>query len=81
MSPILSTVKLRVAALMRARDLTAYALARDSGGRISRRTAYRLANEEKAALYPEEIAALCDILGVEPGELFEYVPETKGKRK
>jgi DNA-binding Xre family transcriptional regulator len=67
----LSVVKLRVAALMRERDMTAYRLAADSGGRISQRTAYRLAGEEKAALYPEEIAALCDIFDVEPGELFE----------
>ena len=56
---------------MRERGMTAYRLAADSGGRISQRTAYRLADEEKAALYPEEIAALCDILGVEPGDLFD----------
>jgi DNA-binding Xre family transcriptional regulator len=70
-------VTLRIAALMQERGITAYALARDSHGRISRRTAYRLAAEEKAALYPEEIAALCDVLDVEPADLFEFKPGRK----
>jgi DNA-binding Xre family transcriptional regulator len=77
--PKLPTVKLKVADLMAARGMTAYRLAADSGGRISQRTAYRLANNEKAALYAEEIAALCDILEVTPGDLFEYAP-VKPKR-
>lgn len=70
--PRLSVVKLLVAELMEQRGITAYRLAADSGGRISQRTAYRLANQEKAALYPEEIAALCDILEVDPADLFEF---------
>jgi DNA-binding Xre family transcriptional regulator len=28
----------------------------------------------------ETLMALCDALEVEPGALFEYVPEKKGKR-
>jgi DNA-binding Xre family transcriptional regulator len=75
--PKLSTVTLRVPYLMDKAGITAYRLAADSGGRISRRTAYRLSRGEKAGLYPEEIAALCDVLDVQPGELFEV---TKGKR-
>lgn len=66
-----STVRLRVADLMEERGVTPYRLAAASGGRIAQRTAYRLANREKAALYPEEIAALCDVLGVGLAELFE----------
>lgn len=50
----------------------------ESAGRISQRSAYRIAEGGKAALYPDEIAALCDILHVEPGDLFERV--AKGKR-
>lgn len=52
--------------------ITAYALSRDSKGRIRQRTAYRLSKGDKAALYPDEIAALCDIFGVTPGELFDF---------
>ena len=52
--------------------------AAESAGRISQRSAYRIAEGGKAALYPDEIAALCDILHVEPGDLFERV--AKGKR-
>jgi len=78
--PKLSVVRLLVSDLMEKRGMTAYRLAKDSGGRIRQRTAYRLAQGEKAALYPEEIAALCDMLDVEPGDLFERVPEKRGKR-
>lgn len=52
--------------------MTAYRLAAVSEGRISQRTAYRLSKGEKAALYPDEIAALVDIFGLgDVGELFE----------
>jgi DNA-binding Xre family transcriptional regulator len=73
----LSVVTLRVPYLMEKAGITAYRLAADSAGRISRRSAYRLSTGEKAALYPDEIAALCDVLDVQPGELFDI---SKGKR-
>lgn len=58
--------------LLKARGMTPYRLAADSGGRIAQRTAYRIASGEKQALEPEEMAALCDALGVTPAELYEY---------
>ena len=72
-------MKLRVAELMAERGLTAYALARDSGGRISRSTAYRLMDGTKDVLRIEEIAALCEVLNVAPSDLFKQEP-VKGKR-
>ena len=70
--PKFSTVKLRVPDLMRQADMTAYRLAAESGGRISRRTAYRLSVGEKETLRLEELAALCDVFGLtNVGELFE----------
>lgn len=58
--------------LLKARGVTAYRLAAESGGRIPQRTAYRIASGEKQALEPAEMAALCDVLGVTPAELYEY---------
>ena len=71
-------MRLLVADLMKKRDITAHALYRDSGDRISRSTAYRLARGEKVSLRPEEIAALCDVLEVEPNDLFERQQAEKG---
>jgi DNA-binding Xre family transcriptional regulator len=63
---------------MAERNVTAYRLAADSGGRISQSTAYRLADGTKESLRLEEIAALCDVLEVDPGQLFEL--KRAGKR-
>lgn len=78
--PYISTVRLRVPELLTARDITAYALAKALDGRVSRSAIYRMAAGEKVALGLDEIAGLCDALDVEPGELFERVPEKKGRR-
>ncbi len=64
--------------LLAQRGLTAYRLAAQSGGRIAQRTAYRIAKGEKQALDPDEMAALCDVLGVTPADLFEYRPRKAG---
>jgi DNA-binding Xre family transcriptional regulator len=73
-----SSVELKVPELMKKQGVSAPDLWRDSAGRIGRRTAYRIANGEKDTLYLEEIAALCDLLGVEPGDLFE---RRQGKKR
>ncbi len=57
---------------MEAKGLNAHALSVLSGGRISITTAYRLvANEGALAKMSETLEALCDVLQVEPSELFE----------
>ena len=78
--PYLSTVRLRVPDLLTTRNLTAYALAKALEGRVSRSAVYRMAAGEKVALSLDEIAGLCDVLDVGPGELFERVPD-KPKRR
>jgi DNA-binding Xre family transcriptional regulator len=70
----------QVPELLKARDMTAYGLAQASGGRISMSLAYRMQREGGAfrCLSPEALEAFCEVLGVEPDELFERVK--KGKR-
>jgi DNA-binding Xre family transcriptional regulator len=65
---------------MKEGGVTPYALARDSGGRISKPAAYRIFRGTKGHLSLAELAALCDVLDVEPGELFERERGKKGKR-
>jgi DNA-binding Xre family transcriptional regulator len=73
-------MRLLVADLMKKREITAHALCKGSNDRISRSTAYRLARGEKVSLRPEEIAALCDVLELEPNDLFDRQPGRKVKR-
>lgn len=80
MLPKLTSVKCFASDLLKEQAITAYRPAAESGGRISQRSAYRIAEGEKVALYPEEIAALCDVLHVEPADLFERVADRQGKR-
>lgn len=61
---------LRIGQLLEKRGLTAYQLAKQSDGRISRSTAYRLANGEVERLSSETVAALCAVLKCKPGDLF-----------
>jgi DNA-binding Xre family transcriptional regulator len=75
-----SRVELRIGELMRERRLSAYALAKASGDRISRSNAYRLEAGSKTVVSLDEVAALCDVFEVEAGELFQRVPEKKWKR-
>ena len=53
--------------------LTAYAVAKASGDRISLTTIYRLnRNRGRVASFDAELLeALCEVFGVEPGELLE----------
>jgi DNA-binding Xre family transcriptional regulator len=66
-------MRLRVNELLNERGLTAYALAKRSGGRLGLRMAYRLAEQRGrfTTIKAEVLDALCDVLGVEPGELLE----------
>jgi DNA-binding Xre family transcriptional regulator len=66
-------MRLRLPELLQARGLTAYKLAALSGGRISESTAYRLTDAEgRLQTYGAQILdALCKVLEVEPGDLFE----------
>jgi len=68
-------VRLRVAALLRERGLTAYALAKGTGMTLTR--AYRLANEEGEfdRLEADALNRLCGFFQLPPGELLEWVPD------
>jgi len=66
-------MRLRIPELLTARTITPYALAKRSGGRVSLSTVYRLV-ERRGTLqtYSADLLdTLCDVLRVEPGELFE----------
>ena len=69
----LMDVRLRLPELMKQHGLTAYAISRRSGGKISMSTAYRLArlNGRLHSFDADMLEALCDVLNVEPGELLE----------
>lgn len=66
-------MRVRLPELFTHRGLTAYAVAQQSGGRISTSVLYRLLRTEGRARYldAELLDALCDVLGVGPGELLE----------
>jgi DNA-binding Xre family transcriptional regulator len=74
-------MRLRLAELMEARGLTAYAVAQESDGRISTSALYRLLKNEGRARYLDAdlLEALCDAFNVGPGELLER--ETHSARK
>lgn len=74
-------MRLRLPELLRARGITAYALAARSGGRISESTAYRLIEMEGClqTFGADILSALCDVLEVEPGESFERATVQSGR--
>lgn len=68
-------MRLRVSKLLEERDLTAYALAKRSNGRISLPMAYRLAGDDFERISRRILEALCDVFEVEDvGLLFERGP-------
>jgi DNA-binding Xre family transcriptional regulator len=73
-------VRLRIPELLDEKDITPYHLAKQSGGRISLSAAYRYARlKGKVRSFDGVVLeALCDVLGVEPGELLER--DAKRKR-
>jgi putative transcriptional regulator len=66
------TIKIRVAEIMKERDLTAADLMRVAG--IAYNTALALQRGTPARLDLNTLARLCYALKVEPGDLLEYVP-------
>ena len=68
-------VRLRIAALMRAKGLSAYGLGKGAG--ITYPTAYRLAREsgDFSRLEKDTLNRLCQFVQVQPGELIEWVPD------
>lgn len=71
-------MRLRLPELLDEYDLTAYALAKRSKGRISLSTIYRLSRNRGfvESFDAELLEAICDVLQVEPGILLER----EGKR-
>jgi DNA-binding Xre family transcriptional regulator len=72
-------MRIRLPELMQQRGLTAYALSRQSRGRISMSTAYRLARLEGKlhSFDAEMLEALCDIFRCAPGDLLERAKKTR----
>ena len=70
---VYTPMRLRLPELLKERNMTPYALAKASGGRISASTAYRLVRQRgEVKLFEAELLdAMCDVLDVEPGKLFE----------
>jgi DNA-binding Xre family transcriptional regulator len=76
-------MRLRLPELLEARGLTAYQIVKASDGRISTSTAYRVVrNRGRAKSFDASfLEALCDVLGVTPGELFERDGNKQPKRR
>jgi DNA-binding Xre family transcriptional regulator len=72
-SAVLLRMRLRIPELLDARGLTPYFLSQKSKGRISLSTAYRLRRDKgRLQMFDADLLeALCELLQVEPGELFE----------
>lgn len=66
-------MRLRIPELLKSRGITPYALAKRSAGRISLSTVYRLVERRgQLSTYSADLLnALCDVLDIKPGELFE----------
>jgi DNA-binding Xre family transcriptional regulator len=66
-------IRLRVPELLRARRMTAYALAKAVDGTVSRSMVYRIAASggEFRCLSPEQIDGLCRAFRCEPKDLFK----------
>jgi DNA-binding Xre family transcriptional regulator len=76
-------MRLRIPELLDERELTPYALTKASDGRISMSLAYRLYRERGRfkCITPEMLEALCAVLEVEPGELFQRKQGRRGRRR
>ena len=65
-------LRLRIPELLIERKMTPYALAKQSDGRVSPTSAYRLVRRRGRLRYYDSrlLETLCDLLEVSPGELF-----------
>lgn len=75
-------MRVRLTELLKERDMTVYAVAKASAGRVSTSALYRLQRTDGRARYmdSELLEALCDVFGVGPGELLEQEPPAKKRR-
>lgn len=75
-------MRLRLRELLAERDMTAYALAAASNGRVNMSTAYRLLRSDGhvQAFSAELLDALCDTLHVEVEELLERGGQSPTRR-
>ena len=73
-------LRLRLPELLAEHGVTAYTVAQRSKGRISPSTLYRLSRSRGRVRYLDAdlLDALCDVLGVSPGDLLER--QTKARR-
>ncbi len=81
-SAIVGPMRLRIPELLTTRNITPYAFAKRSGGRVSLSTVYRLVERQgRLQTYSSDLLdTLCDVLEVEPGELFERDTPTRISR-
>lgn len=75
-------MRLRLPELLKERGTTAYAVARDSGGRLAMRSLYRLVRRrgKVTMVSAKTVEALCDVLRATPNELIELEARKKGGR-
>lgn len=66
-------MRIRFPELLKAHGKTAYAVHKDSGGRISLSTAYRLKKSKGNLKFLDVdlLEALCDVFDAEPGDILE----------
>ena len=76
-------MRLRINELLKRRELTPYALAKASGGRVSLPMVYRLQRSQGrfTTIKADVLDALCEVLDVEPRELFERERPTRRKTR
>ena len=70
-------VRIKINELLREHQLTAYMLVKDSGGRLTHSTVYRLVHQDGRvpSIKLTALSALADGFGVELGELFARTRE------
>lgn len=75
-------MRLRFPELLDERRMTAYALSRAPGDRISMSTAYRLMRRQGRVQFVDMqlLDALCDTLQIGPAQLFEREETARSKR-
>jgi putative transcriptional regulator len=74
-------IRFQLAAILRRKGWTPYRLARETGLTVP--TAYRLADPELqfGRFTADTLDRLCAALDVQPGDLLEWVPEKRQRRR